>query len=176
MLSGLASGQELPVPCMTKEASVRDLGTTGSRHTCRELDDALVELPVCYGLPLVAAGVAEAEHGAVCIDFAEALKHLDDRGAVLHEPVHCFVVVCMLLHGTRMHERLALRSEQATSHTAHQQTQTLCRHVASRKLDHVASQLGLNWLHPAKEDTLQWQMLWDEQMLTAICAPCRIGG
>ena len=84
MLSGLASAEELLVHCMIEEASDRDLGTTGSRHTCCKLDDALMELLVCDGLPLVAAGVAEAEHGPIRVDLAEALKHLDDCGAVLH--------------------------------------------------------------------------------------------
>ena len=83
MLSGLASAEELLVHCMIEEASDRDLGTTGSRHTCCKLDDALMELLVCDGLPLVAAGVAEAEHGAVRVDFADALKHLNNRGGIL---------------------------------------------------------------------------------------------
>jgi len=57
-------------------------------------------LLVCDGLPPVAAGLAEAKYGALCVDLAQTLKDLHTCGAVLHQPVHLLLLICIGLHNT----------------------------------------------------------------------------
>ena len=67
-------------------------------RTCCKVDNALVDLLVGDGLPLAAAGHAEAKHGALGVDFAQALEDLDAGGAVLDQPVHFLLIIRICLH------------------------------------------------------------------------------
>ena len=48
-------------------------------------------------LPFVAAGLAEAVHGALCIDLAHALKYFYSGWAAVDQPVHLCLIIRMLL-------------------------------------------------------------------------------
>ncbi len=90
-------------------------------HTCCKADDALMALLVCDGLPPVAAGLAEAKYGALCVDLAQALKDLHTCGAVLHQPVHLLLLICIGLHSTsRVHSTCQLSGCCIAEDTAHQ--------------------------------------------------------
>ena len=67
-------------------------------QTCCKVDHPLVDLLVRDGLPLVAARHAEAEHGALRIDLAQALEDLDAGGAILDQPVRLLLVIGICLH------------------------------------------------------------------------------
>ena len=68
------------------------------KRTTRKVHDTVKDLLIGNGLPAVAAGLAEAKHGALCIDLAQALEDLNAGGAVLDQPVHLLLVIGICLH------------------------------------------------------------------------------